>query len=380
MRICIDVSPAVHHKAGLGRYAQDLTAALVACDARNKYSAFYNEPQTAQITPPLDRLPQVTMNRTTKPWRMSVLLSYLLRRSQDGVAPNVDIFHATDHLLPRFVRTGTVFTLHDLAFRAYPETHTLLNRSFLSAAMPHFLRAADAIIAVSEFTKKDAVRLYGVPDDKITVIAEGVHPRFRPPQPEQVAAVRRKYGLPARSILYLGTIEPRKNLNILLDAYASLRKKPGMEDVRLVMVGKKGWLFAPFFEHLHALGLEDQVIFPGFVSDDDLPALYGAADVFVYPSLFEGFGLPVLEAMACGAPVVCSNASSLPEVAGDAALLVAPHDAAGLLGAIERLLGDADLRTRLTGLGTAQASRFTWQEAARRTLAVYEHVYEASLR
>lgn len=375
MRVCIDVSPAVHHKAGLGRYAQDLTAALLAVDTRNTYAAFFNEPQTAQVAPPLDRLPRLTVARTTKPWRMSVLLSHLLRRSQDSVAPGMDIFHATDHLLPRFVGVRTVFTLHDLAFQACPETHTRLNRTFLRVGMPLFLRAADAIIAVSQWTKSDAVRLYGIPEENITVIAEGVHPRFQPPQSGAVAAVRAKYGLPQRAVLYVGTIEPRKNLNVLLDAFAILRRHPENADLRLVMVGKKGWLYEPFFAHLRELGLDNEVIFPGFVADDDLPALYGAASVFVYPSLFEGFGLPVLEAMACGAPVVCSNASSLPEVAGDAALMVAPHDTAGLAAAMQRVLSDAELRDRLSALGLAQARRFTWEEAARQTAAVYGRVH-----
>jgi glycosyltransferase involved in cell wall biosynthesis len=176
----------------------------------------------------------------------------------------------------------------------------------------------------------------------------------------------------------VGTIEPRKNLSALLDAYALLRQHAVTDDTKLVMVGKKGWLYEPFFQHLHELGLEDQVIFPGYVADEELPALYGAAEVFVFPSLFEGFGLPVLEAMACGAPVVCSNATSLPEVAGDAALMVSPQDTAGLATAIQRVLADAELRAKLASLGMAQARRFTWEETARQTLAVYQQVYEKS--
>ncbi len=376
MRICIDISPAVHHKAGLGRYAQELTAALMASGAENEYLAFYNEPETAHIAPPLDRLPRLTSNLTTKPWRMRVLVSHLARRPQDSLARGVDIFHATAHLLPRFTRVKTVFTLHDLAFRICPETHTRVNRVFLSAAMPRFLRAADAIIAVSQWTKADAMRLYGIPEDKITVIYEGVHPHFRPPTAEDIAAARRKYNLPERFILYLGTIEPRKNLSVLLDAYALLRSQHVCADARLVIAGKKGWLYEPFLRHVRELGLQDEVLFPGFIADDDLPALYGAADVFAYPSLFEGFGLPVLEAMACAVPVVCSNASSLPEVAGDAALLVSPHDTAALAAALQRVLADAELRVKLVTLGLAQARRFTWQETARQTLAVYNQVYE----
>jgi glycosyltransferase involved in cell wall biosynthesis len=223
----------------------------------------------------------------------------------------------------------------------------------------------------------DVVRVYGIPESKITVIAEGVHARFKPARAEAVAAVRQKYSLPAHTILYVGTIEPRKNLSLLLDAYALLRSRQAVGDeTKLVMVGKKGWLYEPFFRHLQEMGLEGEVIFPGYVPDDELPAIYGAADVFVYPSLFEGFGLPVLEAMACGVPVVCSNASSLPEVAGEAALMVGPQDTAGLAAAIQRVLADAELRAKLAALGMAQASRFTWEKAARQTLAVYRQVYD----
>jgi glycosyltransferase involved in cell wall biosynthesis len=377
MRICLDISPAVHGRAaGLGRYARDLTSALAAIEHENQYSVFYNDPASAHVNPPLDQLPHFSTTRATKPWRMTVLASHLLGLSQDALAPGVDIFHATDHLLPRFVRVKSVFTLHDLAFQVFPETHTRLNRSFLSVMMPRFLRAADAIITVSQWSKADAIRLYGIPEHKITVIYEGVHPRFLPPTADDVAAVRRTYNLPERFILYVGTIEPRKNLGVLVDAYALLRKQGVCSDVRLVIAGKMGWLYEPFLQHLRELGLQDEVLLPGFIADEDLPALYGAGGVFAFPSLFEGFGLPVLEAMACGAPVVCSNASSLPEVAGDAALLVDPHDTSSLAAAMQRVLTDAELRAKLSAQGIVQARRFTWEQAARQTAAVYRQVYE----
>jgi len=377
MRICIDVDAAVHRHAGLGRYAHELTAALTAIDHGNDYSVFYSEPQRAQVAPPLDRLPHVTNALGVKPWRLKVLAGHVFDRAEDALLPAVDVYHATAHLLPRFRRVKTVFTLHDLAFRIHPETHKTLNRVYLNAAMPRFLQAADAIIAVSEWTKRDAVRLMGIAADRITVIHEGVHQRFRPQPEDRIAAVRQAYGLPAHYILYVGTIEPRKNLNVLLDAYASLLNRGAIDDhTRLVIVGKKGWLYQPFFDRLRALGLEQQVLFPGYVADDDLPALYAAADVFVFPSVFEGFGLPVLEAMACGTPVICSNASSLPEVAGDAAILVEPADSAGFGAAVQRVLEDAGVRQRLAALGMAQAQRFTWENTARRTLAVYESVYD----
>ncbi len=368
MRICLNASPAVHHIAGLGRYTQELMAALLEVDSENEYVAFYNRPAEAQVDPPLDRLPRLTTNLATKPWRMSALVAHFARISQNRLFPGVDLFHATDHLLPRVTRLKSVFTLHDLVFRFYPHTHKPLNRWFLTLMMPRFLNAADAVIAVSESTKRDAIQLYGIDEAKITVIYEGVTDHFRRASPQAMAAVRRKYGLPDEFILSVATIEPRKNLTSLLEAYHALRDEVSLG---LVIVGKKGWLYSDFFNRLGELGLEHDVLFPGFVPDEDLPALYSAADLFVFPSLYEGFGLPVVEALACGTPVVTSNAASLPEVAADAAILVDPTSVDDIVRAVREVLNSKELREELRVKGPRQAARFSWQRAARETLAVY---------
>jgi len=369
MRICIDASPAVHHRAGLGRYAQELATALLDIDSENDYVAFYNRPSDAHVDPPLDRLPHLTTNLPAKPWRMSALVAHFARISQDRLFPGIDLFHATDHLLPRLTRLKSVFTLHDLVFRFYPHTHKPLNRWFLTLMMPRFLKAADAVIAVSESTKRDAIRIYGIDEGKVTVIYEGVSQHFRRASPEAISAARHKYSLPDQFLLSVGTIEPRKNLTSLLEAYHTL-KSEGLP-LGLVIVGKKGWLYSGFFNRMHELGLDSAVAFPGFVPDEDLPALYSAADLFVFPSLYEGFGLPVLESLACGTPVVASNASSLPEVAGEAAILVDPRSVEALVRAVKDVLGNRELREDLRERGPKQAARFNWQRAARETLAVY---------
>jgi Glycosyltransferase len=338
MNICLDLSPVVHQKAGLASYARELTTQLIQMDAGISWSAFhYDRHPPVPLPAPLDALPRYGVPWGAHRWRLTTALRHFLGLSMDRFFAGVDLFHATEHLLPRFSSVRTVFTLHDLIFLFYPEAHKPLNRWFLTLMMPRFLRAADAVIAVSECTKRDAMRLYGLDEAKIRVIYEGVSPRFRPASPEAIAAVRARYNLPECFILYVGTIEPRKNLTALLEAFHHLL---ATHDLRLVIVGKKGWLYEGFFRRLRELGLEDRVIFTGYVPDEDLPAIYSAADLFVFPSLYEGFGLPVLEAMACGTPVVCSNTSSLPEVAGDAALLVDPTDVRALAGAIERVLTD----------------------------------------
>jgi glycosyltransferase involved in cell wall biosynthesis len=381
MRIAIDVSAAVHGRAGMGRYAAELSAALVSADHDDEYSLFYNGSEPVKLPPPLDRLRRLTSSLSNKPWRMSVLMAHQLRRSQDALLPGIDLFHATDHLLPRFTSVRGVFTLHDLAFQRYPETHTFWNRSFLQRMMPTFLRSADAVIAISQATKKDILAHYEVPAEKITVIPDGVSPLFVPPSTTDIASVRRAYLLPDDYILYVGTIEPRKSLTTLLDAYALLRQQGAIDDrTKLAVVGKKGWLADDFFQKLQDLGLAGQVIMPGWVPDVQLPSLYGGARVFVYPSLYEGFGLPVLEAMACGAPVVCSNTSSFPEVAGDAAMMIDPQNPAALAAAIRRILTDKNLAARLSALGQEQARPFTWAETARQTLELYRQVYARSQR
>lgn len=372
MRICIDASPAVHHRGGFGRYVQELATGLLAVDPDNEYVAFYNHAAAAQVEPPLDGLSHFTTKLSNRPWRLSVVLAYLTRIPQDRLFPGTDVFHATDNLLPRLSQVKSVFALQDLIFRFYPETHKPLNRWFLTLMMPRFLQAADAVIAISECTSKDAVRVYGLDEAKIRVIYAAVSASFHARAPEAISLVRRKYGLPDSFILSVGTIEPRKNLTSLLEAYRALKNEGS--DCKLVIVGKRGWLYKGFYTRLHELGLEQEVVFPGFVPDEDLPTFYSAADLFVFPSLYEGFGLPVLEAMACGVPVITSDTSSLPEVAGEAALLVDPTSVEALVAAMRRVLDDRALQAEMRARGLKRADRFTWHETARRTAEVYREI------
>ena len=371
MDITIDVTAAAHGRGGIGRYAHELTAALSAqVWPHHSLTAFYNDPNGAILEPPLDTLPRQVVAQSDKPWRLNVLAHYGLNLAQDRQFPGTQLFHATGNVLPHFRHIRRVFTLHDLAFRVYPQAHTRPNLWYLTRMMPHFLRSADRILADSDATRRDAIRWYGVPEAKIVTVYPGVADRFRPQPAEVGDALRQKYDLPHDFLLYVGTIEPRKNLGVLLKAYHAL-KAHGLPH-RLVVAGQKGWLFETFFQELEALGLADDVILPDFFPDADLPALYSAATAFAYPSLYEGFGLPPAEAMACGTPVIASNVSSLPEVVGDAGLLVAPDDVAGLAAAIERVLTDAALRARMREAGMARVARFTWAKAATEAMAVYD--------
>ena len=375
VRVCLDVSAAVHRRAGLGRYAHELIAALVDQGA-HEYVSFYHQRGEAHLVPPIDRLPRLTTSLDVRAWRLRTALAYFAGAGMDAMFPGVDVFHATEHLLPRLRRVRSVFTLHDLIFQFDPGSHKPLNIAFLKTMMPRFLRAADAIIAVSECSQRDAVRIYDVPPDKIRVIYEGVDPRFKPiSNLDSLAAVRRKYNLPDRFILHVGTIEPRKNLPTVFEALSAL----SVDGCSLVVAGKKGWLVKPIFARVNELGLQDRVHFTGYVPDEDLPALLSAASVLVMPSRYEGFGLPVLEALACGTPVIVSNTSSLPEVGGDAALYAPPDDPAAWAELISRVLDGAVLRVAMREKGLRQASKFRWDIAARQTAEVYTGVYSKNV-
>jgi glycosyltransferase involved in cell wall biosynthesis len=372
---CIDVSAAAHERAGLGRYATALTEAMLARGAA--LSAFVNDPRESHLRPPLSDLPLHSAGLSRTRWRLRAAASYFGAPSMDGAFPGVRLFHATEHLLPKLTRAKSVFTLHDIAYLLFPEHHLPRNRIYLRTMMPRFLRRADRIIAVSENTRRDALRSYPLDPEKIEVIPEGVEPRFRPDiEREALVDVRRRLGLPERFVLSIGTIEPRKNHATLVEAYASLRTRH--PDVGLVIAGGRGWLYERFFERVRALGLDGHVVFTGHVQDEDMPALLNAAEVFAFPSEFEGFGLPPLEAMACGIPVVCSDAASLPEVVGDAGMLVSPWDVGPWIQAIDRLLGDPALRAGFGARGLARARRFSWDAAADRTLEVYRSVLAGS--
>jgi glycosyltransferase involved in cell wall biosynthesis len=340
-------------------------------------TAFINDPRESRLRPPLSDLPMRTAGLPRQRWRLRAAASYFGARSMDHAFGGIDLFHATEHLLPVLRRTPSVFTLHDAAYVHFPQYHLPRNRLFLRLMMPRFLKRTQAVITVSEFTRQDAVRLYSVPPDRLFVIPEGVDAAFHPiAEPDTLAEVRRRYRLPERFILFVGTIEPRKNLITLIEAYAALRQRAdsSLATPGLVIAGGKGWLYADFFDRLRALGLQEAVTLTGYVPDADLPALINCASVFAFPSLFEGFGLPVLEAMACGVPVVCSTAASLPEVVGEAGLLVPPEDVAGWVEALRRVLDDPALAARLRAQGLARAATFTWEAAARQTMQVYEAV------
>jgi glycosyltransferase involved in cell wall biosynthesis len=278
-----------------------------------------------------------------------------------------DVVHTPTFLVPPRNGRPLVVTVLDLSFLRFPEYHGGWWRTLAVQGLRRAVREADALIAISSHTADDLVHMTGVPSCRVHVVPLAADPRFRSVDDPAVPA---KYGIDSPFLLYVGTLEPRKNLTVLLKAFADL-PEPGL---KLVLAGAKGWMYQELFQTVDRLGLGSRVIFPGFVPDADLPALLNSAVAFVYPSEYEGFGLPVLEAMSCGAPVITTDVSSLPEVAGSAALLVPPRDAVALRAALERVVASQDLRNELRAKGIEQAGKFSWSRTAEATAAVYGQV------
>lgn len=289
----------------------------------------------------------------------------------EGYVGEVDVFHATNFLAPSQRKGRSVVTIHDLSVLLFPEYHPRMRvlgyRAFLGAT----LARADAVITDSEQTKRDLVRLMGVSNAKVTVIPLATNEAFRPVALSQACSTVARYGLqPNRYFLHVGTIEPRKNVLRLLRAFERICRTDSMAP-SLVFCGGSGWRNREFYRAVETSPVKASVRVLGYVPEDDLAALYSASLATVYPSLYEGFGLPPLEAMACGSPVITSNASSLPEVVGEAALLVDPHDTAAIEAALVRVQDDSELRETLREQGLKRAKQFSWETTARRTLAVY---------
>jgi len=352
MKIGIDVQSTLGRKTGIGLYTRNLLHAL-RCVA----------PQHEYVELSWGRTKELRTDQRI--WWQQVELP---RKARSAA---VEVLHVTGFDAPRWRPCPTVLTVHDLIGLLFPSNFPPISRFYWSYWLPRTVRWADQIIVDSESTKRDLIRLLSIPSECIEVVYLGVNKSFRPIEEQaKLEALRRKYSLPPDIVLYIGTIEPRKGLDTLITAYSLLAAEISHH---LVITGKKGWYTESLFRQVEALGLRERVHFTDYVADEDLPGLYNLANLFVYPSRYEGFGLPPLEAMACGVPVVCSNAASLSEVVGDAALLV-PPDVEALAAAMHRVLNDESLQVEMRVKGLERAQRFTWEETARRVVKIYENM------
>jgi glycosyltransferase involved in cell wall biosynthesis len=348
--------------AGINWYIYNLLLNLALADQENQYTVFLGDrrfPPNSGLTLRTSWLP------TTHPlvrigWEQWIQPFVLWQEK-------IELLHSLAFVTPLLSPCPSVITIYDLSFLTFPRGFRGSKRLYLTLLTRPSARKARRVITISESTKRDTVRLLGVSSEKVDVVYCGVDRAFHPLPEKEVASFRQKCSLPERIILFVGTIEPRKNVARLIEAYSRLRDR----QVKLVIGGARGWLYEEVFARVEELDLTDDVLFPGYISADELPLWYNAAELFVYPSLYEGFGLPPLEAMACGTPVITSNVSSLPEVVGEAGLTVDPTDSRGLAEAMNQVLGDRALRQSMRERGLTRAGRFSWAKAARETIAVY---------
>lgn len=360
MRIAIDARLWAEPRSGIGRYTRALTEHLLRLAPEERWILYVDRP-------PGPSFPGAEVR--CLPWPQRLVWS-LWHAPRDLRRRPVDVFHGvTGFELPGRGPWTLVTTVHDLVPLRFPALVPARHRWAVRGLLGGALRRAHRVIAVSEATRSEILARYRLRPERVVVVPEAAAAHFVPPSEPVLAAVRARYGLTRPYVLFVGYLEPKKNVVALLDAVAALRRRGAWGETELVIVGATGWGPAPA-AHARALGLEGAVRFVGAAPDADLPALYGGALAFVFPSLWEGFGLPVLEAMASGAPVVASNRGALPEVTGGAALLVDPAPLP-LAGALERLLADPALRERLRAAGLARAAAFSWERTARETLAVY---------
>lgn len=369
-------TPALNQGAGIGRYTRHLVQTLLALPESRRYRFVLwahggspsPRPWPSHVQWKAHRLSELTFTRLWDRLRIPLPAEWFVG--------DIDVFHSPNFTLPPLRRAIGVVTVHDLSFLRVPECADPGLRAFLADAVPAAVKRAHHVLADSENTRRDLIELLDAPPDKITVVPAGVDPTFcRVKDEARLQDVRVRYSLPERFILSVGRLEPRKNFPRLIAAYALLRERLDPPH-HLVIAGGRGWLDDEILAAPERYGVEDWVHFPGFVADEDLPALYSLADLFAFPSLYEGFGIPPLEAMACEVPTIVADNSSLPEVAGDAALLVPATDVDALAAALERGLTDAEWRSGAIRAGRRQAERYTWEAAARSLLRAYESALE----
>lgn len=362
MLIGIDASrAALARRTGTENYSLQLIRHLLALESGHRYRLYFSRPPEASLFPSASDLRIIPFPRLWTHVRLSWEMAFR----------PPDVLFVPAHVLPVVHPRRSVATVHDLGYLYYPEAHRPLDRLYLDLSTRYNVWAAKQIIAVSGATRRDLIERYKVEPGKITVVHSGLDGGLGPVEDKTlIERVKKRYGIEGDYILYVGTLHPRKNLVRLVEAYNLLKNKT--PSLKLVVAGKCGWLYEEVFRRVEALGLIGAVLFPGYVEQDDLAALLSGSRLFVLPSLYEGFGFPVLEAMACGTAVVCSNVSSLPEVAGEAALLVDPLDVAALAEAMEQALDDERLNTDLVRRGFQQVKKFSWNRCARQTLTVLE--------
>lgn len=370
------MSLAVGSKAGVGQYCHNLVQGLAKIDQHNKYVLFPFVPHFVEnfkdYSPELPDNFKIKYENLPKEW-----IDLLFRKSWlpgGNFFSGLDLFHATSFIYPNWIEGKVVSTIHDVSFKTHPQYHKRDNIAVCHQGTVDAVKKAEIIIAISNNTKTDLVNYYNCNEDRIVTIYSGVEKRFRLIDKEiSRNYIKEKYNLNKPFLLSIGTIEPRKNIQGLISAYSNLDKKY-LDSFDLVIVGGRGWLDSDIYKQAKGSPFSKNIKFTGYIDDADLPYFYNAAEVFIFPSFYEGFGLPILESMACGCPVISSNTSSMPEVGGDAPLYINPRELNEIKDALESLIGNKQMRENMRSKGLLRANLFSLDSCAKKTLKVYSEV------
>lgn len=376
MRVALELQPCLKNRSGIGVYTYELAKRLQAYKELELKGDIFNFLGRNNLT---DDLKYLDFEKNT-----CKLFPYGVYRRIWHMAPikyntifnrEAEVTHFFNFIVPPRIKGKVVNTIHDLTFEFYPETMDKKNLKRLRTDIGYSIERADKIVTISQCSKRDIVETLNVDERKIEIIYPGVNADYfsQTYTEETLRQVKAKYQLPDEYILYMGTLEPRKNIPSIIEAFYQLKKDgdQSVQKVKLVLAGKKGWLFEGIFNKVKALGLEEEVIFTDYVAEEDKGVIYRLAKVFVFPSLYEGFGIPVLEAMASSTPVITSNVSSLPEVAGNAALLVNPRDIVGIAQGMQHIFSDEAYRQSMIEKGKVQARRFNWEDSSKKLASLY---------
>ena len=372
MHIGLDGLPLTVPKTGVGHYTFELARALASLEPASQFEIVYpstypsispNEPSPG--LPHNLQLNRVRVGPLGRHWWSTGLPRYI-RRSK------LELFHGTNYDVPLWRRSATVLTIHDLSQLLHPETHERRSVRRAQRRLPHMARIADAIITPSESVRRDVCKVLEVSPGKVFAVPEAARACFRPLAFPETAGARSRLGIGDDFLLTVGTLEPRKNLSVLVSAYAEMARARPQSDTQLVIAGGRGWLSGPLFEAIAKSPVRDRIVLTDYLHDEDLQALYSSCRAFVYPSIHEGFGLPPLEAMACGAPVIASRIPALEETTGGAAMLFDPKSVEELTRSILELLDNENARRELSAAGQRRAAEFSWEKTARLTWNVYE--------
>lgn len=379
MRVSLELQPCLRTKSGIGIYTYEISKALQNINNLELIGDMFNYRDKRNFN---DYIKDINFRINT-----CSLLSYGVYRRIWNYVPlkynslfddKSDIYHFFDYVVPPRIKGKVITTIHDMTYELYPNIVEKKTLNRIKTGIQYSVDRADKIITISESSKKDIVKFLNISESKISIVSPGVDYNLYNKNYTDLTKrnVRLKYDLPIRYILYMGTLEPRKNIETIIKAFGLFKKEIDLsgKDIKLVIAGKKGWMFESIFNLVNKLNLQDEIVFTDYVDEVDKPIIYKMASLFVFPSLYEGFGIPVLEAMASSVPVITSNVSSLPEVAGNAAMLIDPIDISSIAKYMKKIIQDNNFSYDLIKKGHIQAQSFTWDMSARKLYEVYKSI------